>query len=41
MFAFQALGMLVAIACLSRVNVQEFRQDSRVRLSDFLAAELD
>ncbi|WP_338430391.1 BCD family MFS transporter [Synechococcus elongatus] len=40
-FAVQALGMLVAIACLSRVNVQEFRQHSRVRLSDVLAAELD
>jgi BCD family chlorophyll transporter-like MFS transporter len=40
-FALQAVGMLVAIAFLSRVNVQEFRTNARSAIARVLESELD
>ncbi len=40
-FAVQALGMLVAVRLLSRVDVEEFRTNARQALSAIAAGELD
>lgn len=40
-FALQATGMLVAVGLLSRVNVQEFRENSRRAIATVLESELD
>ncbi len=40
-FLLEAVGMVVAIALLRRVDIRAFRQDTRTRLSDVLSAELD
>jgi BCD family chlorophyll transporter-like MFS transporter len=40
-FAVQALGMLVAIALLRRVNIQEFQANARAAITAALAGEMD
>ena len=40
-FAIQALGMLLAIAFLERVNVKEFKDNTRKALSTVMEGELD
>jgi len=40
-FGCQALGMLLAVYMLSRVNVQEFRENSQVAIAKILASDLD
>jgi BCD family chlorophyll transporter-like MFS transporter len=40
-FGCQALGMLLAVYLLSRVDVREFRENSRVAITKVLASDLD
>jgi BCD family chlorophyll transporter-like MFS transporter len=40
-FGCQALGMLLAVYLLSRVDVREFRENSRVAIAKVLASDLD
>lgn len=40
-FALQALGMLLAIGFLNKVNVREFRDNAKQAIADVLAGELD
>ncbi len=40
-FVLQALGMLLAVWCLSRVKISEFRTDVKGAVSQILAGELD
>lgn len=40
-FALQAIGMIIAIGFLNRVNVQEFRENSRQAIATVLESELD
>jgi BCD family chlorophyll transporter-like MFS transporter len=40
-FALQAMGMLLAIWLLRRVNVVEFQQNSKQVLASVLESELD
>jgi BCD family chlorophyll transporter-like MFS transporter len=40
-FALQALGMLLAVWCLSRVNVAEFRTNAKQAIASVLESELD
>lgn len=40
-FALQALGMLVAVWCLSRVNVSEFQTNAKSAIASVLESELD
>lgn len=40
-FAAQALGMIIAVGLLSRVNVQEFQDNSKAAIAAVLANELD
>ncbi len=40
-FALQALGMLLAVWFLGRVNIQEFRDNSRQAIAAILESELD
>jgi BCD family chlorophyll transporter-like MFS transporter len=40
-FGCQMLGMLLAVFMLSRVNVQEFRENSQVAIAKILASDLD
>ena len=40
-FALQALGMVVAVWCLSRVNVSEFQTNAKSAIASVLESELD
>lgn len=40
-FGLQALGMLVAVALLSRVNVKEFKDNAKEAIATVLASDLD
>jgi BCD family chlorophyll transporter-like MFS transporter len=40
-FALQAMGMGLAIACLQRVNVQEFRDSAKTAIATVIANELE
>jgi len=40
-FGLQALGMILAVWFLSRVNVDEFRSNARAAIADVLSGELD
>jgi BCD family chlorophyll transporter-like MFS transporter len=40
-FALQALGMIVAVWCLSRVNVSEFQTNAKSAIASVLESELD
>ena len=40
-FALQALGMILAVWCLSRVNVAEFRTKAKLAMTSVMESELD
>lgn len=40
-FALQAIGMILAIGILSRVNIQEFRDHAKLAIATVLESELD
>ncbi len=40
-FALQAIGMVVAVMFLKRVNIQEFQENSRKAIATVLESELD
>lgn len=40
-FAMQALGMIIAVTLLSRVNVKEFKDNAREAIAAVLASDLD
>lgn len=40
-FAIQAIGMIVAVVFLKRVNIQEFQENSRKAIATVLESELD
>lgn len=40
-FALQAIGMVIAVVFLNRVNVQEFQENSRRAIATVLESELD
>ncbi len=40
-FAIQAVGMLTAVALLNRVNVKEFKDNSKAAIATVLASDLD